>query len=251
MSRSGSLPAAESILPTLDSAWATDGLTRLGHRWTPERVQITFESTPLIPPTIVAARAKGRLDHALRKSGWVTGFSRRVSIRSLGANTADQVLGYIATQLDRAELADPRYAATLARAAWDNPAFDLSEPLPTGHGRYWYDLHLVAVTEGRFRMGREDFLDRIRTAALRWGESLAEPSEDADPRPGLRSLALMPDHLHLAARGPINRPPAELSESLWRELNRAAGCRLFSDRIYVGTVSDYSLEAIGLALRRP
>lgn len=233
-----------ATLASLDTAWITDGLTRISHRWQSDLVQITFRAGPDIAPTTISARVKGRLDHAMRKAGWVNGFARKIGMRSLGENTRESVLRYIATQLDRAELADPRYAASLAAAAWENPEFDLSDPLPSTFARYWYDLHLVAVTDSCWRVGCEDFLPKIRPGVLAWGESLSAQGTGNGVRPGVRSLAVMTDHVHIALRGPIGRAPADLAESLWRQLNRAAGCRLFSERIYVGTFSEYPLGAI-------
>ena len=114
-----SLPWPATISsPSLIAAWATDGLRRIAHRWQPDLVQFTFEAPSNISPELVAGRAKGRLDHALRKTGWRHGLSRKVALRSLGENTLDVVLRYIATQLDRADLADPRYVSSLADAAW-------------------------------------------------------------------------------------------------------------------------------------
>ena len=117
----------------LDEAWARDGLRRISHRWQPDMLQITFDAAPDASPTTITARAKGRLDHALRAQGWRSGLARKVALRSLGDNTLETVLAYIATQLDRADLADPRYAQSLAGAAWVDGDVDLSEPLASNH----------------------------------------------------------------------------------------------------------------------
>ena len=236
-------PAAD-FFAALDAAWAGDGLRRLSCRWQPDLIQIAFAAPPDISPETAAARAKGRLDHALRARGWRAGLSRKVALRSLGENTLETVLRYIATQLDRADLADPRYAASLAAAAWEDGAVDLSGPLASGHGRYWFNLHVVAVTDGRWRVGREDFLQKIPAAVREWGATLAAAGDSAAARAGVRSLAVMPDHLHVALRGPAGRTPADLAASLRSALNHAAGCALFSPRIYVGTFSDYPLSAL-------
>jgi len=279
-------PAAD-FLAALDEAWSRDGLRRISHRWQPDIIQFTFEAGPDISPQKVAARAKGRLDHALRAHGWRVGLARKVALRSLGENTLETVLHYIATQLDRADLADPRYVRTLADAAWVDGEVDLSEPLASGHGRYWYNLHLVAVTDERWRVGRDDFLAKIPLAVRRWSSGLGTidassvgrdkpvravlasdglaswvrdkttpaspiksatdglaPSERNRIRPGVHSLAVMPDHVHVSVRAPTNATPRGIAESLRRALNLAAGCALFSPRMYVGTFSDYALSLI-------
>lgn len=205
---------------------------------------IHLRAPPHASPEFIAARAKGRLDHALRKNGWPHGFARSVSLRSLGENTLDVVLQYIATQLDRADLADPRYVQSLAQAAWTDGDLDLAEPLSGSHGRYWYNLHLVAVTDRRWRVGREDFLPKIPAAVRAWSDALSTEGRAGEHRPGVYSLAVMPDHVHLSVPGPSARSPDEIAGS-WREaLNRAAGCRLFDPRVYAGTFSTYPLSHI-------
>jgi REP element-mobilizing transposase RayT len=236
----------------LDEAWARDGLRRISHRWQPGMVQITFDAAPDASPTTITARAKGRLDHALRAQGWRSGLARKVALRSLGDNTLETVLAYIATQLDRADLADSRYVQSLADAAWVDGDVDLSEPLASNHGRYWYNLHLVAVTDERWRVGREDFLSKIPDAVRAWSLSLGAvsaadglaPSEHNRPRPGVHSLAVMPDHVHVSVRAPAESAPREVANGLRRALNLATGCALFSPRMYAGTFSDYALSAL-------
>ena len=291
-------PGAD-FLAALDGAWARDGLRRISHRWQPDIVQFTFEAGPDISPITVTARAKGRLDHALRGHGWRSGLARKVALRSLGDNTLETVLAYIATQLDRSDLADPRYVQSLADAAWVDGGIDLSEPLASNHGRYWSNLHLVAVTDERWRVGREDFLAKIPDAVRAWSDALGAsavgrdepvraaraagglvrservravgglvrseraraadglvrseraraadglvPSERNRPRPGVHSLAVMPDHVHVSVRAPADAAPREVAEGLRRALNLAAGCALFSPDVYAGTFSDYALSAI-------
>ncbi len=243
--KDGALPSPPGgdFLTALDAAWTKDGLRCISHRWQPDLVQFTFEAPPDVSPEVVAGRAKGRLDHALRGTGWRHGFERKVSVRSLGENTLEVVLRYIATQLDRADLADPRYVSSLAEAAWEDGDIDLEEPVASGYGRYWYNLHLVAVTNGRWRIGREDFLPKVTSAVRTWSESLGAGGKGR-ARPGVHSLAVMPDHVHLAVRGPAAQSPDEIAGSLREVLNRAAGCLLFDARVYAGTFSSYPLSHV-------
>lgn len=222
-----------------------DGLCCLSHRWSPDQIQITARAEPQLSPARVAALFKGRLDHALRQSGWRNGFHRRVGLRSLGENTTETVLAYVARQLERADLADPRYVSELQTVTFENASLDLSLPTATLYGRYWHDLHIVAVTSGRLRV-HDAWIARIRQGVFSWAEGFSGTGQNRRDvvSAGLRSFSLMPDHLHIAARGPVEKSPAELTEDLYRELNTAAGCVLFSDRIYVGTFSVYPLGCI-------
>lgn len=227
-------PAAD-FFAALRAAWRTDGLDLLTCVWTPAEIQLAFRVEPDISPALFSARVKGRLQHALRQAGTPVSFSRKVAMRSLGDNRSEVVEAYLRAQTARAELVDDRYRATLKAAAFEDAAVDLSRPLDTNHGRYWFNLHLVAVTEGRFRIGQEDFLAKVRAGVFAWA---------AETKSALKAFAPMPDHVHVAARVDPERTPRELGAALWRCLNHAAGCRLMSDRVYAGTFSEYGLGAI-------
>ena len=227
-----------SFFDSLNAAWRQDGFVLRAKVWAPDQIQLTFEVEPKFSPVFFAGRVKGRLQHALRKAGIPCEFSRKVAMRALGDNRSGVVEGYLRQQTARAELVDERYRATLRSAGLEDGAIDLSEPAETNSGRYWYNLHLVATTEGRYRIGKEDFLDRVRAGALAW-------AKEADCR--LKALAIMPDHVHLAVRGNPERSPLELAEALWKSLNHAAGCQLMGENVYAGTFSEYE---VGLVLRK-
>jgi hypothetical protein len=241
-------PSGDSPLPRepdlspVDALWLKEGLRRLGTRWRQNLIQMSFETSPVVSPVLFASRVKGRLDHLLRSLGTPVRFSRKVGVRAIGDNTDPVVERYLALQQRRGDFADPRYRATLAEFSGEFPDVDLDAPSETGSGRYWYNLHIVAVTNDRSRMGREDYLPRLSKAIPEWSQEERAP---------LRSFSFMADHVHLALRGDPSRSPAEIAESLYRRINRAAGLRLFSDRIYVGSFSSYSKREIGLAPGSP
>jgi len=219
-------------LSLLTDAWADDHLYLQTTVWGKDQIQMTFRVEPDVTPVFFTTRIKGRLQHVLRQAGTPADFSRKVGMRALGENLSDAVEAYLQEQAIRAELADERYRATLREMSFEDTSLDLSQPTETKSGRYWYNLHLVAVTQDRFRMGREDFLPKVRTGTLEWARA-------SDCR--VRAIACMPDHLHISIRGALNSSPQTLAESLWTTLNRAAGCRLISDRLYAGTFSEYSV----------
>ena len=82
----GPLPRApeDTVWTDLAAAWEFDGLRLLEHRWESECVHLTFSTTPAVSPVLLAQRAKGRLQHALRTAGSPVKFSRKVSVRSTG-----------------------------------------------------------------------------------------------------------------------------------------------------------------------
>lgn len=224
-----------AFFEALALAWRADGLELAARDWTLERVQMTFKAAPEVAPVFLAGRAKGRLQHALRQAGAPCDFSRKTAVRSLGDNRSPEVQGYLRQQAARADLLDDRYRAELQAAAFEDAAIDLSAPTETTKGRYWFNLHLVAVTSGRFRIGKEDFLDKVRAGVFAWAEETGSR---------LKAFAPMPDHVHVAARANPERSPLDLAEALWRSLNRAAGCGLMGENVYAGTFSEYGLGAV-------
>jgi REP element-mobilizing transposase RayT len=162
-------------------------------------------------------------------------FSRKVSVRAIGHNTSEVVRSYVQDQLQHVDLADSRYRASFAAAAFENPSLDLAQPAETQSGRYWYNLHLVLVTANRYRIGEALFLRRIRDAAMT-GLGKAGCA--------VYSLAIMPDHLHAAIRGEPVTAPLETGVILQNATAEAAGCRLWQEAFYVGTFSEYTWKAL-------
>ena len=224
-----------AFFEALAAAWAADGLELRSRAWTSAQIQMTFQTAPEVAPTFLAGRVKGRLQHALRQGGFPCEFSRKIAVRSLGDNRSPAVESYLRNQTWRAELVDERYRATLQAAGFEDAAVDLSAPTETAKGRYWYNLHLVAVTADRFRIGKEDFLDKVRAGVFAWAQETGSR---------LKAFSPMPDHVHVAARANPERSPLELAEALWRSLNRAAGCGLMGENLYAGTFSEYGLGAV-------
>ena len=242
-------PTAGATLPAQSAAvaretaplWEKDGLRLLEPHTTAEKVQILFSVTPQVSPTFFCMRVKGRLQHALRKSGAPVDFSRKVSFRSLGENTSDVVENYIRGQVGKGDFADPRFRRIMRQFTIICDDVRLAEPSESNSGRYWYDLHLVLVMAERFRITVPEQLGRIRDAAL---DVAAEGSHR------IAALSVMPDHVHMALRGNIERSPEEIALAFQNGLARAAGCRVWQDGFYVGTFSEYDLEVIRRIAKR-
>jgi hypothetical protein len=230
-------------LSSLKPVWKRDGIQVIAYKANEERVQITVNSVPSISAVTVAARLKGRLDHWLKGNGWSSGFKRKVGLRSLGGNTIDEVLPYISTQLDRCDLVDSRYIGNLNTVRWENPDIDLSKPIITCRGRYWNDFHFVVVAQNRSRLSTFARMRGVQAAALEWSRSLAEDG-GKDLLCGLKSISIMPDHVHLAVRLPVMTVPKIAAVKLVSSLNNALGHAFYSERVYMGTFSVYSMGSV-------
>lgn len=234
-------PAEDSSLPAapdwtdLAEVWKNDGFSLTHADWRPDLAQLSFIVAPDTSPTLFTQRVKGRLQHALRAADRQAHFSRKVSMRAIGHNTSDVVREYVRHQSDHIDLADPRYRASLDAASFADAVVDLAQPVETGSGRYWYNLHLVTVTADRFRIGSAPFLLALRETAVR---SLREAGC------AVHSIAVMPDHLHAAVRGNPARTPNEIGVALQNATAALAGCRLWQESFYVGTFSEYSWKSL-------
>lgn len=233
--KQGSHLPPQPDLDALATLWEPDGFILASRHWTSSLAQLGFEIGPDISPVFFASRVKGRLDHHLRKCGPWDGFARKVGIRAIGHNVDDTVNSYLARQHVHGDFADPRYREHLHSAGKDYPEILLDNPFETESGRYWFNLHLVAVTESRFRIGPEDFLAKVAAGIPAWASKSGVV---------LKRFAIMPDHVHLALRGDPRLSSAEIAAGFYRSLNRAAGLRLFSERIYVGTFSGYTKQSL-------
>jgi REP element-mobilizing transposase RayT len=224
------------LIPQIKPLWENDGLRVLEYRWTEERVQILFEATPEITPIFLAARAKGRLDHALRKAEFDMPFSRMIGVRAIGVNTRRDIEGYLEKQIVRAEFVDPHFAQALGDLTYIHPEVGLTRPAESVRGRYWYNLHLVLVVEGRVPIRDLAVIKQVRDSCL----AIAEKKGHA-----LSRVAPMPDHLHLALRGNIEQSPLEIAATYLNNLAyRLNQGRIWSRSFYLGTFGEYTTHAL-------
>lgn len=228
-------PQSVAVACATAPLWEQDGLRLLTPCATTEKVQLLFSTTPQISPVFFCQRAKGRLQHALRKAGTPVDFSRKVSFRSLGENTSGVVEDYIRGQVGKEDFADPRFREIMRRFTVVSEDVKLVEPSESNSGRYWYNLHVVLVAADRFRITNPDKLDQIRDAAF---------AVAADRGHRIAALSVMPDHVHMAIRGNIEQSPEEIALAFQNGLAHAAGCRAWQDGFYVGTFSEYDLNVV-------
>jgi putative transposase len=233
----GDLPALSSAgWESLTASWEEDGLRVLEKSPTNKRVLITFSARPGVAPILLATRAKGRLQHAYRTlDGAPCKFSRKLSVRSVGDNCTEDVRRYIRQQVGEEPLLDPDLRALLTRFNVECDV-DLGAATRTMSGRYWYNLHLVLVTSERYRIADEAGLTILRDQSFRIAKKKGYT---------IASLALMPDHLHVALRGNIEHSPHETALAFQNNLAHALDRgRVWQATYYVGTFGEYNMNAI-------
>ena len=228
--------STHDVIGSLRQLWHTDGLDLLDCRIRNDCAQILFEASHKVSPIVSTQRIKGRLQHALKQAGTPVGFSRKLAFRSLGENTRLVVERYLGKQVSKEGFMDPRFAARMKEYTIEKRGVDLRQPAETNSGRYWYNLHLVLVTSGRRWIVDYQRLAEKRDACLRVCRARGYP---------LKSLAVMPDHVHLAFRGDASATPEELALCFMNNLSFLLGRnRVWEDEYYVGTFSEYGVDVV-------
>lgn len=224
------------VLPDVAPEWEQDGLRVLEAALAPEQIQLTLSTTPHVSPVTLASRVKGRLQHHGRRQGIPIDFSRKLAVRSLGDPTRAQVEAYVRDQVPREGLADERFREALHAFTVVDPEVDLSRPTESNSGRYWYNLHLVLVSAARYRTGDEATLAKIHDTAVRVCRKKGFAAS---------TLAVLPDHLHLALRGDVGQSPEAIALAFLNNLAYALGQRRWWQAgYYAGTFGEYGMAAV-------
>lgn len=230
-------PELDKDLATqLDQLWEADGLRRLESNWSASQIQFTFSVKPTVSPIFFATRVKGRLQHALRSRNSPVSFSRKVAFRTIGDNLRQTVEDYIERQVDKERFVDSRFSDFLKRFTVRDDSIRLHEPFATNSGRYWYNLHLVLVTDFRMRLTDEKSLEKLDVTC----QAIAR-----DKGYGISIRSLMPDHLHLSLRGNIVQSPEAIALSFMNNTAYAFGQRtLWRPGYYIGSFGEFDMGAV-------
>jgi REP element-mobilizing transposase RayT len=230
-------PVPDSLfLAALQQDTEPDGVRVLKHRLTTGDASQFFVSTkPHVSPQDLIRSIKGRLQHEIRVHV-PKAFQRNYRLRSIGAATRTVVEEYVADQLGHHQMADPKVQQRLARFQKLYLNVDLSKPSFSAHGEYWYNLHLVFVSDERWMEIREDVLEK-RLATI---EGAA-----AKHRHRLSRAAVLPDHVHLTLGCEIGESPEQVVLGYMNNCAYACGMRPeFRFSYYVGTIGEYDRGAV-------
>jgi REP element-mobilizing transposase RayT len=206
-------------------------------------LQFLVSTQPSASPAHILRCLKGRLQYLIRNSH-PSAFKRNYRIESVGSVKAEVIDRYVAGQLPRQGMADPRAQELLARFQIDDPDLALDQIRYTSYGQFTYNLHLVLVRESEMALDYDCLKsnrDMIVKAAAK-KELL------------LRRGALLSDHIHLALGCGIDQPPEDVALSYLNNLAFANGMTpCFRFGFYVGTFGAYDLGAVrpGVAESHP
>ncbi len=196
---------------------------------------LLLSTQPLIKPSYLVQRVKGRLKYLLRDRGGIQ-WRRNFRLSTVGDANAETVDRYIANQLEHHKMASTAGHSILADAAWRDPNVDVSKPITSSHGQYILGLHGVLVHTERWRNTSPSFVDRTRNATL-----LALQESGCQ----VSRIAMLADHLHIIVRFHYDVSPVEvvlLSMNRVRESHD--GLRIWMDGFYVGSVGPYDMNAV-------
>lgn len=223
------------VLNATSLALEKDELRLLESRVINRQWQLLVSARPHQSPVEIVRLVKARLYVSMANLGYRNPLNRRFAIRSVGNNTSSDLKTYLAMQVERRNYIDPRFSDALQEYSKEYD-FDSSLPSLTRHGKYWYDLHLVLSTSARFTVAQQTIWERLVATCEQWH---AEQGEQ------LKSLALLPDHLHILLRPKIDTSPQMLGRGLIERLNAIKEMpNLYLPSFYVGTYGAYSMAAI-------
>lgn len=220
----------------LQAMCESDHIRLLEHKFKPPNVsQFLVSTQPHIAPLLIAQRVKGRLQHLIR-SDYPSGFQRNYSLRSIGSTRRDKLDRYLALQLERHPMADPRVQHRLTKFQIHHPAVDLSQPRKTSHAIYWYNLHLVFVNQERWREIDDNALQRPHDVIEQVSRSQGHL---------LSRAAIVPDHVHATLGCKLEESPQDVALHYMNQLVSVyLGRPVLNYGYYAGTFSEYDLGVI-------
>jgi REP element-mobilizing transposase RayT len=223
-------------LQQLQAATEPDGVRVLKHRITTGDASQFFVSTkPQVSPSQMIRSIKGRLQTLIR-SRLAKSFQRNYAVRSIGAAARAVVEDYVAKQLAHHPMADSRVQDQLLQYQKSFPDVDLSQPVTSAHGLYWYILHLVLVNDHRWMEIRPTVLEKLSPMI----DHVAAKYEHRISRGGL-----LADHIHLTMGCKVDQSPEEVALSYLNNLAYAVGMTPnFQFGYYVGTIGEYDRGAV-------
>jgi REP element-mobilizing transposase RayT len=188
-----------------------------------------------IPPFGIIKSVKGRLQHLI-SSRQPKAFSRNYSIHSVGETRSDEIERYVATQLDRHRMSDPKTEQAFRKAQLDNHGIDLNKDRKSAHGIFTHNLHIVIVNAHRYIETDPDILAQTSRIVRAVADKKKHLLSKVTPAPG---------HFHLTVGCGIEDAPGDVALGYMNNLVFARQMRpIYQNGFYVATFGRYDLGAI-------
>lgn len=229
-------PGTDTWLDELKGATENDHVRILKHRFEQPTLSVFLVSTqPQVAPMQISKVIKGRLQYLIRDQH-PKPFQRNYDLRSIGSTTREKLEAYLESQVAHHPMADPQVQARLAQYQIHHPEVDLSFPRYTSHARYWYNLHVAIVNDGRWTEIRHDVLQGIQDMLLKASSAKGHL---------LSRAGIVPDRIHLTLGCSLVESPLDVALSYMNKLAYVCEMRpVFKCSCFVGTFGEYDLGAV-------
>jgi len=193
-----------------------------------------LSTLPHLRPIHIARLVKGRLQHLVRESR-PKAFQRNYDLRSIGSTKRDKVEAYVASQVVHHAL-DDRLRGVFADLQIINPEVDLSQLRFTSHARYWCNLHIVFVHDGRRIELRREIWEAVRRMIRQ---------ASAAKHHLLSRVGIVPDHIHMTLGFRPDEAPIDVALSYMNNIAFARGMQpVFTYSCFLATFGEYDLGAV-------
>ena len=230
-----SVNTLQDVIQQTEILLASDNLKILEHRVEGSQIQLLLSARPNHSPVDLSKITKAKLSVAFSQQKIYKSVTREFALRSVGENTTHDLEHYLREQVNRRNFVDDRFADSLRPFSKEYDV-DLERCEATKYGHYWYDLHFVLGTNDRYSVAIPEIWETIVQSSELWHQEQGHQ---------LKSISLLPDHVHLLVRPNLNVSPYRVGEGLIERLNRVKIMQnIYHSTFYVGTHGTYPMNAI-------
>jgi REP element-mobilizing transposase RayT len=230
-----SVNTLQDVIQRTETLLRSDDLKILEHRVAGNQIQLLLSARPSHSPVDLSKITKAKLVLAFSQQDIYKSITREFALRSVGENTSQDLEHYLREQVDRRNFVDDRFADSL-RPFSKEYAVDLEKCEATKYGHYWYDLHFVLGTNDRYSVALPEIWEAIVQASELW--HLEQGHQ-------MKSISLLPDHVHLLIRPNLHTSPYQVGEGLIERLNRVKIMQnIYHPTFYVATHGAYAMNSI-------
>lgn len=230
--------------PVSDTLWleparnslANDNLRILSSRWLTDcSSQFAISSQPNHSPSFIVQRLKGRIQYAAREH-CPKALRSHYSLRSFGTQERRIIENYVLNQTNHHKMATPKAQGIFESLRYHDKSIDLAAKQNTTHGVYWYNLHVVLVSVGRWCDVNEERLARVKRVLL-------ASADQQNWR--ISTLSILADHLHATIGCPLDISPETVALSMMNNIAWVYDMKpILQHSAFIATFGEYDQRAI-------